>query len=60
MCHRNDRKTEMEQKVKGNRCMRNAPNRRWETVIEIEQEFVWHLNLLNLRILNVTGPLEIV
>lgn len=42
-----------QQKVKRNRCMKKAPNRRWETVIETKQECVWHLNLLNLRMLNV-------
>lgn len=33
---------------------------RWKTVIETKQECVWHLNLLNLRMLNVKGTLEIV
>lgn len=48
-----------EKKVKANICMKKAPNRTWETVIETKQECLWHLNLLKLRMLNIKGPLEI-
>lgn len=39
---------------------KKPPNMRWKTVIETKQECVWHLNLLNLRMLSVKGTLEIV